>query len=220
MKTNQNVMIKGTKAGLIFHFNDQCSFEDLKKELNEKLLETAHSKEEGFIPLQIQLGNRYLTNEQKEELRSIIVSKQNLVLTEIKSNVVTLEEAKMLMSHSDTTQVCRIIRSGQVLKVDGNLVLIGDVNPGASVIAGGNIFILGALKGIAHAGYHQNNDAVIVASIMKPQQLRINETFTRPPEAQAEEVHEMECAYINEEMQIQVDRLQVLANSRPDLNRF
>ena len=44
--------------------------------------------------------------------------------------------------------VARIIRSGQVLQVAGDLLLIGDVNPGGTVIAGGNIFIMGALKGL------------------------------------------------------------------------
>ena len=47
----------------------------------------------------------------------------------------------------------RVISSGQVFEVPGDLLLIGDVNPDGTVRAGGNIYIMGQLKGIAHAGY-------------------------------------------------------------------
>lgn len=53
-----------------------------------------------------------------------------------------------------------------MLHVKGNLLLIGDVNPGGTVIAGGNIFVIGALRGIAHAGYYGDAEAVIAASVM------------------------------------------------------
>ena len=78
--------------------------------------------------------------------------------------------------------VAKIIRSGQVLNVTGDLLLIGDVNPGGTVIADGNIFILGALKGIAHAGFDGNTEAVIAASVMKPSQLRISDVLNRAPD--------------------------------------
>ena len=64
----------------------------------------------------------------------------------------------------------------------GDLLLIGDVNPGGTVIAGGNIFIMGALKGFAHAGCYGNDQAVIAASSMKPSQLRISDCLNRAPD--------------------------------------
>ena len=45
-----------------------------------------------------------------------------------------------------------IVRSGQVVKAEGDLVVIGDVNPNGRVVAAGSIYVLGRLKGIAHAG--------------------------------------------------------------------
>ena len=117
--------------------------------------------------------------------------------------------------------VSRIIRSGQVLEVPGDLLLIGDVNPGGTVIAGGNIFIMGTLKGIAHAGFYGNVQAVITASSMQPSQLRISDCINSAPDPQENnEKREMECAYVDENHQIIVDRLQVLINLRPNLNRF
>ena len=64
----------------------------------------------------------------------------------------------------EIVSVTRIIRSGQVLKVPGDLLLIGDVNPGGTVMAGGNIFVMGILKGIAHAGCYGNEEAMVAAS--------------------------------------------------------
>lgn len=84
-----------------------------------------------------------------------------------------------MKEEAEIISVSKIVRSGQVLEVKGDLLLIGDVNPGGTVRAGGNIFVLGSLKGIAHAGFNGNNHAVIAASEMLPTQLRINHVLNR-----------------------------------------
>ncbi|HYK74634.1 MAG TPA: septum site-determining protein MinC [Pseudoneobacillus sp.] len=222
MKKMQNVMIKGTKDGLTLHLDDSCSYDALKKELDEKLSASYRAQDDRpLITVKVKVGNRYLDEEQKEEIRSLIRQKKNLVVDSIESNVISVEEAEQLKNKSEIVTVARIIRSGQILQVEGDLLLIGDVNPGGTVIAGGNIFIMGALRGIAHAGYLGNNDAVIAASSMNPAQLRISQFINRAPDNRVdEENREMECAYIDENSQIMVDRLQVLMHLRPNLSRF
>jgi septum site-determining protein MinC len=222
MKNPQNVTIKGTKDGLVLHLSDSCSYNELMKELDEKL--TANSKlqvDRHLIPVKVDIGNRYLSNTQAEELKALIRQKKNLVVDEIESNVITKQEAEEIKSKDEVVPVTKIVRSGQILKVSGDLLLVGDVNPGGTVIAGGNIFVMGALKGIAHAGYSGNDQSVIVASSMKPSQLRISDCLFRAPDTESEnEQKEMECAYIDENRQIIVDRLQVLIHLRPNLNRL
>lgn len=222
MKKLQNVVIKGTKEGLILHLNDSCSFEELKKELQWKLSESSRSQEgHQQITVKVQVGNRYLTDIQIEELKELIAQTKNLVVDSISSNVMTKEEVEKMQQEQKIVSVSRIIRSGQVLKVPGDLLLIGDVNPGGTVMAGGNIFVMGVLKGIAHAGCYGNREAVIAASIMKPSQLRISEYINRAPDHYSDqESREMECAYINENNQIMIDRLQVLMHLRPNLTRL
>ncbi|MBS4191460.1 septum site-determining protein MinC [Bacillus sp. FJAT-49705] len=221
MKKIQNVMIKGTKDGLIFQLDDSCSYEELKRELDYKLSESSRSREDHLITVKIQVGNRYLTNEQEEELKELIRQKKNLVIDSISSNVITKEEAAKLKEETEIVSIARIIRSGQVLHVAGDLLLVGDVNPGGTVIAGGNIFIMGALKGIAHAGFYGNKKAIVAASVMKPSQIRIGDCITRAPDNyQEDEKREMECAYINDKNQITVDRLQVLMHLRPNITRL
>lgn len=222
MKKTQNVMIKGTKDGLTLHLDDTCSYYDLKKELDDKLSASLRSQDDRpLITVKVKVGNRYLTEEQQEEIKDLIRQKKNLVVESIESNVITVQEAEQIKDKSEIVTIARIIRSGQVLEVEGDLLLIGDVNPGGTVMAGGNIFIMGSLKGIAHAGCHGDDEAVIVASNMNPAQLRISSYINRAPENLIEEVgREMECAYVDEHNQIIVDRLQVLMHLRPNLNRF
>lgn len=65
------------------------------------------------------------------------------------------------------------LRSGQVVRFEGDVVVFGDVNPGAQIIATGNVLVLGALKGLVHAGSDGDERAVILSFEMAPTQLRI-----------------------------------------------
>jgi septum site-determining protein MinC len=69
--------------------------------------------------------------------------------------------------------VRRTLRSGHVLRFPGHVVVIGDVNPGAQIIAGGNVFVWGRLRGLVHAGAAGNESAVVCALDLAPTQLRI-----------------------------------------------
>ncbi len=71
------------------------------------------------------------------------------------------------------------LRSGQSLETKESLVIIGDVNPGAKVIAGGNIVILGALKGSVIAGSNGNHNAFVMALSMDPIQIQIADILAR-----------------------------------------
>lgn len=213
--------MKGTKDGITLHLDDACSYEELKKELNHKLIESSKSQEDKLISVLVHTGNRYLTSSQEEEIKELIRQKKNLVVESVLSNVLTKDEAEKQKQANEIVSITKIVRSGQVIEVPGDLLLIGDVNPGGTVRAGGNIFIMGELKGIAHAGYYGNQEAVISASIMRPTQLRICDSITRAPdEKQDENSREMECAYMNEEQQIIIDRLQVLVHVRPNISNL
>lgn len=222
MKKNQNVLIKGTKEGLTLHLDDSCSYDELKKELNIKLSESSRNYGDSQLTqVKVQVGNRYLTESQEEELIELIKQKKKFVVDDIVSNVITKEEAERSKKENEIVSVSRIIRSGQILKVPGDLLLIGDVNPGGTVIAGGNVFVMGTLKGIAHAGYYGNKEAIVAASVMKPSQLRISDCINRAPDQYSDEYNrEMECAYIDNNNQIMIDRLQVLMLLRPNLTRL
>ena len=81
-----------------------------------------------------------------------------------------------------TLYLRKTIRSGQSISSDGNIVVIGDVNPGAEIIAKGDITVWGILGGIAHAGSDGNNYSRIRALKLNPVQIRIGEVFARRPD--------------------------------------
>jgi septum site-determining protein MinC len=76
----------------------------------------------------------------------------------------------------------RTIRSGQAVQHAGNIVVMGDINPGAEIIAGGDIIVWGVLRGMVHAGYPDNENAVVCSLSLAPVQLRIAHLLSRPPE--------------------------------------
>jgi len=78
--------------------------------------------------------------------------------------------------------VRRTLRSGQAIHHAGHVTLIGDVNAGAEIVAGGDIIIWGKLLGTAHAGAMGDEGAIICALQMTPRQIRIGSHIARSPE--------------------------------------
>jgi len=78
-----------------------------------------------------------------------------------------VETGPSTLYHSET------LRGGQVLHHNGNIVVVGDVNPGAELVAGGDVLVFGRLAGIAHAGAQGDENARILAVDLRATQLRI-----------------------------------------------
>ena len=95
-----------------------------------------------------------------------------------------------------TLTVERTLRSGHSVRFEGDIIVMGDVNPGAQVIASGNVMIFGALKGLAHAGATGDDEAFILAFDLRPTQLRIARKIAIPPERAADARVETEVARI------------------------
>jgi septum site-determining protein MinC len=88
-----------------------------------------------------------------------------------------------IINEKETTVVeHRTVRSGEKVASEGHLIIMGDVNPGAEVIAENNIIVWGSLKGTAYAGVPNHEDAVIAALHLSPIQLRIAGYIARSPD--------------------------------------
>jgi len=74
------------------------------------------------------------------------------------------------------------VRSGQSLEFPGNIVIVGDVNPGAYVVASGDIIVMGRLNGVVHAGAEGKEHAIVIGAGFFPSQLRIAQYIGRPPD--------------------------------------
>lgn len=76
----------------------------------------------------------------------------------------------------------RTLRSGQVARHAGHVAVIGDVNAGAEIIAGGDVIVWGKVRGTIHAGATGDENAVVCALYLAPVQLRIGPYIARAPE--------------------------------------
>ncbi len=74
------------------------------------------------------------------------------------------------------------LRSGRTIRNNGNVIVIGNVNPGAEIVAGGNVIVWGKLRGRVHAGANGDESAVICALDLAPTQLRIANYITTSPD--------------------------------------
>lgn len=216
----QTITIKGTREGLTLLVDDLCSYDDVVLALQKRMKEAEFKRNDPIVPVHVKIGNRFLTDEHITEIESLITTNTNFTVVSLESNVISKEHALSWLDKTEVKKVMKIIRSGQELSITGDLLLIGDVNPGAKVKATGNIYIMGNLRGIAHAGSTGNQEAIIVASYMKPTQLRIAEYISRAPDYEADGVY-MECGFIQKEKdQIMIDRLQSLSHIRKEVREF
>lgn len=207
-----HITIKGVKDGLIFVIDDQCDFEDVLTELRYKL-EKSHQKilSGPIIHVQVKLGTRDATDEQKSQIREIIKQRGNLLIQSIESEAVEPEAPAVKIPFK---LIRGIVRSGQTVEHDGNLLFIGDVNPGGTILCTGDIYILGSLRGMAHAGMNGGVQSIIAASHLKPTQLRIAHVISRPPSEWGIGDAYMEFAYLKEDT-MEINKIQHLHGVRP-----
>jgi len=92
----------------------------------------------------------------------------------------------------------RTLRSGQAVRHVGHVVIIGDVNPGTEVIAGGSVVVWGRLRGLVHAGALGDDNAIVCALLLAPTQLRIGNHIARPPEGEGRRPKSPEMALVRD----------------------
>lgn len=215
VKSN-HVTIKGIKDGLVFLLDDECEFEELLSELRYKLEHSHQNILTGpIIHVDVKMGSRHISEEQKQFMLDILKQKGNLLIRSVE-----------MPDEEQTTEVAPVyavmsgmIRSGQVLHHKGDLLFLGDVNPGGSIMCTGDIYILGALRGMAHAGVEGNEVAIIAASHFAPTQLRIAEQISRPPDEWDTRETSMEFAFLQDGA-MQIDKISNIVRIRRDFNVF
>ena len=109
-----------------------------------------------------------------------------------------LAPTSALGGHADTLYLKTTIRSGTAIRHEGPVAIVGDINPGGEVFAGGDILVWGRLRGVAHAGSGGSQTATIMALCLTPTQLRIADRVARVP-AEAVPFPTPEVAYLKDE---------------------
>lgn len=182
------VMIKGNKHGIVVVLDSKMEFDPLLEEIAKKFKDSA--KFLGNAQMAISFEGRILTDEQQRRILDTIAENSDLQILCIvdfdaeKDKIFQKALDERLMELSNTTgQFYKgNLRSGQQLELESSVIVIGDINPGATITAKGNIIILGALKGTAFAGAGGNANAFVLALDMEPMQIRIADMIARAPD--------------------------------------
>ncbi len=189
------VEIKGiTVPALMIKLDENISIDENINQI-EKKLSNAFFK--GSIAI-IDTGNMKIDEENRKKIEKI-VEKHNSSVIGYKKSVKSEEKADLpeINEKKSLKIINRTVRSGQRVEYDGDILIIGDVNPDAYVISSGNVIVMGALRGFVHAGANGDETAVVLALKLMPQQLRIANYLTRSPD-DTEEPDYPEKAYIED----------------------
>lgn len=194
-----NVISVQTKRGkVILKIEEEAMQEEIILELKEKVLELKSLYQEDSTPILV--TGRTFKNREMEEIKDIIQNALK-VKVEFDSPKLGLHGIKKSFSRDIATSETKFhrgsLRSGQKVEFEGSLVILGDVNAGAEVLAGENIVVLGILRGMAHAGAQGNKEAIIAAASIESPQIRIANIVKEIEKSEFEEQIKV-CAYVDD----------------------
>jgi septum site-determining protein MinC len=197
------IAIKGGRDGLRMQLDETAGWSELLSALREQLEQGSQFYSGAKVVVDV--GERPLASEQLESLLELMrghgLEPASLASTSRESRNAAraagvaaraLERgAAESGGPGEALFVKRTVRSGQVLRHQGHVTVLGDVNAGAEVIAGGSVIVWGRLRGTVHAGALGEREAVICALELAPTQLRIADIIARPPDGRADALPEM-----------------------------
>ncbi len=181
----QPVIIKSNPYGIMVMLEPMIPFEQLLTEIAEKFKDS--SKFFKDAKMAVSFEGRELTIEEEKKILDVITENASIrilcVIDKDKEREETfkkaLDEAQKNVKIDGGQYYKGTLRSGQVLETESSIIILGDVNPGATVISTGNIVVLGALYGMAYAGGSGNNKAFVAALDMYATQIRIGDVMAR-----------------------------------------
>lgn len=177
-----SIQVKGNKEGLnvVINMNMFKDFTDMLEALVSRLSSGKKFYKGSTVKITIQL--KLLNEKEASKLKDILFDEFLIKDCIFEDKVEKVSKAFTGVYEGKTKFIKNTIRGGQKIDYPGNVVIIGDVNPGAEVCASGNIVVLGSLKGLAYAGFDGNEEAFIAAFELQPEILKISAVVARAPE--------------------------------------
>ncbi|MFN3788302.1 MAG: septum site-determining protein MinC [Sulfurihydrogenibium azorense] len=196
------IEIKGlTVPALLIKLDPSLSIEENINQLEKKLSSAVFK---GSYAVLDYMGLE-LNEDQSKKIEEILKSHNTKVLGYQNTKSDSKNIPKPVSEKKSLKIINKTLRSGQSVEYDGDVLILGDVNPDAYVVASGSIIVMGALRGVVHAGANGDETAIIMALKLMPQQIRIASYIARSPDSY-EEVNQPEKAYI-ENNQIVIEKI-------------
>ena len=210
-KVASQISIKGIREGLLVTVPDRGSFADLLALLRAELTQKQSFLQGSRVALQVGYRSllrdelrdlQQLFEQNQLELWAVLAEASDVreaarelslatrlsgSQTDLNGNFLTqVVEQETAISADNSAQggliLKETLRSGRSIYHEGHVVIIGDVNPGAEVVASGDVVVWGRLRGLVHAGALGDETAVICALELTPTQLRIANQIAISPD--------------------------------------
>lgn len=206
------VIFKGTKEGLYIILKEEMDLDTIKSNLDKKIKPSKRFFEGARI---MNFKGKKLTQGEFDELKEVIEQEYGMTVVgsydeksfdnkadnfEMKRSDISEQLPFEDVHKRETLTIRATLRSGQLVQYKGDVVVIGDVNPGAHIKAGGSVIIMGTMRGIVQAGAGGDYSAFIVAYKMQPMQLRIGDIITRSPDGLGNKYSHPEIAMVKQGM--------------------
>lgn len=183
------VKVNLTNENLIIKLNEEAEQKEIVESLKKKIAQLKKLYKDAKTPILV--TGKVLKENERIEIKNMIQEKidvkvsfdmpQELGLHGIKKSFSQEIESSQTKFHKGA------VRSGQKIEYEGSIVVLGDVNGGAEIIAGDNVIVLGVLRGLAHAGAYGNKKAIIASASIDCKQIRIADIIKEMEEETDEE---------------------------------
>lgn len=194
------INVSQKKDLVVIKIAQDAKFEDIKKDMKSKVNQLKKLYKDDKMPIQI--VGKVLKNKEIDIIEQIVKQELDVEVDFDMPRELGLSNIKNTfqaeISVSETKFHKGSLRSGQKIEEEKSVVILGDVNSGAEVIASDNIVVLGTLRGLAHAGAKGNKDAIIAAGRLDTVQMRIA-NVVKEINREEEPLHRLAYAYINNE---------------------
>ena len=193
------ISINLKKNELVMKINEDASYDNIIDSLKKKLPELKKLYKDDKTPIRV--SGKILKNKEIDELQEIIKQEIDVDIEFDTPKSFGLASIKKTFDQeiaiSETKFHRGSLRSGQKMEVEGSVVIIGDVNSGAEIMASDNIVVLGTLRGLAHAGAKGNTQAIIAAGVFDSVQVRIA-NIVKEIDRDEEPLHKNSYIYIGD----------------------
>ena len=200
------ITINTKQDKVIVRVNEEATQSEILADLPKKLVDLKKLYQGDKTPILV--TGKQFKNEEMDEIKEVMKEVLDVEIQFDTPRILGLHGIKKTFSKEIATSETKFhrgsLRSGQKIEFEGSLVILGDVNAGAEVLAGENIIVLGILRGVAHAGAKGNKEAIIAAASIESAQVRIaNIVKEIEKDELADEIKT--CAYVNEKDSITIE---------------
>ena len=194
------------KENILLKIKDNSTKAQIIDELKHKLPELKKFYKEEQTPILV--TGKMLKTAEIDEIQALIESEMKVKVSFDSPRTMGLhgiiKDFRKEIATSETKFYKGSLRSGQRIEFEGSVVIIGDVNDGAEIIAEDNIVVLGALRGMAHAGAKGNEQAIIAARIIDSLQIRIG-SIIKERSREEISVQAYSYAFVNDKNEIEFE---------------